>query len=91
MEPGQIIGERFRVERTIAPGGMATVLLVRRDTLNSVHALKILDITSEDVARRLLQEGQVQATLQHPNIVSVTDAFELRRQSSAVDGVERLF
>ena len=44
LKPGQEIGGRFRVERAIARGGMATVLLVRHMTLDSRHALKILDV-----------------------------------------------
>jgi serine/threonine protein kinase len=77
LEPGQIIGGRYEVIRPIARGGMATVLLVRHLTLNSSHALKILDIQAPEIRHRLLQEGMVQANLQHPNIVSVTDTLEL--------------
>ena len=76
LQNGQVIGERFRVIRPLARGGMSVVYLVQHIQLNSQHALKLLELKHKEVRSRMMQEGQVQSTLSHPNIVSVTDSFE---------------
>lgn len=68
---------RYRVERVLGRGGMATVYLVSHSTLGTLHALKVLDISSALVRERLLLEGRVQARLRHPNLVSVTDVLDV--------------
>jgi eukaryotic-like serine/threonine-protein kinase len=68
---------RYRVERVLGRGGMATVYLVHHSTLSTLHALKVLDISSALVRERLLLEGRVQARLRHPNLVSVTDVLDV--------------
>ena len=75
IEPGTVIDDRYLVERTLASGGMGTVLVVRHQTLDSLHALKILHVPGTEVRERLLTEGKVQARLKHPNIVAVTDTL----------------
>ena len=77
FDTGAILHDRYTVERVLARGGMATVYIVRHNTLNTQYALKVLDIPTADIRRRLLQEGRIQASLKHPNIVAVTDAIEL--------------
>jgi serine/threonine-protein kinase len=47
--------------------------------LGSQHALKVLAIPSEAVRERMVQEGKLQASLRHPNIVPVTDVVEVGR------------
>ena len=69
--------DRYVVEEALGEGGMAVVYRVRHQTLGTRHALKVLTITSRDVRERLIQEGKVQATLQHPNIVAVTDVLDV--------------
>ncbi|MCK6503058.1 serine/threonine protein kinase [Myxococcota bacterium] len=75
MQPGSIIG-RFEVERPLGQGGMAMVYKVRHRQLDTVHALKLLKIGHPNLARRLLQEGRIQARLRHPNVVAVVDVVE---------------
>ncbi len=69
--------DRYRVERVLGRGGMATVYLVRHATLGTLHALKVLDLSSHLVRERLLLEGRVQARLRHPNLVSVSDVLDV--------------
>lgn len=76
LKPGTVV-DRYVIEERIGEGGMAVVYRVRHTTLGSRHALKVLTITSADVVERLVQEGKVQASLQHPNVVSVSDVLEV--------------
>lgn len=76
IEAGRVV-DRYCVEREIGAGGMATVYRVRHQTLGSQHALKVLKLHGEHVRERLVQEGRVQATLRHPNIVEVTDVIDV--------------
>jgi hypothetical protein len=57
---------------------VATVYRVRHLTLGTLHALKVLTQAAPDVRARLIQEGQVQAVLEHPNIVQVTDVLDVQ-------------
>lgn len=75
MQPGSTIG-RFEIQQPLGQGGMATVYQVRHRQLDTVHALKLLKISHPNMARRLLQEGRIQARLRHPNVVAVADIVE---------------
>jgi len=76
--------ERYVVESELGRGGMAVVYRVRHARLGSHHALKLLSLTSRSLQERLLQEGQLQATLRHPNIVAVTDVLDVEGQPGLV-------
>lgn len=76
LKPGQEI-ERYTVVESIAKGGMAEVFKVRHTALDTVHALKVLVLRTEDIRRRLLQEGRMQASLRHPNAIAVTDVVDV--------------
>lgn len=77
LNPGAEV-ERYDVETLLGEGGMAIVYRVRHRTLGSLHALKILTVTSPKLRERLIREGRVQATMQHPNVVAVTDVVDVR-------------
>ena len=70
--------DRYVVEALLGEGGMAAVYRVRHHTLNTVHALKVLTLRARDVRRRTIQEGRVQASLDHPNIVRVHDVIDVK-------------
>ncbi|MEN0061982.1 MAG: protein kinase [Myxococcota bacterium] len=76
LTPGIVI-DRYVVESFIGAGGMATVLKVRHRQLGTAHAMKVLNIASGSVRDRLVQEGRLQAALQHENVVKVTDLVTL--------------
>ena len=76
LAPGTTIG-RYTVEENIGEGGMATVYRVRHNELHATYALKVLNLVSEAIQRRLVQEGRVQARLRHPNILPVTDILDV--------------
>jgi hypothetical protein len=71
---GALIADRYRVQRRLGAGGMATVFLAEDCRLERDVALKWLHADSpEDVGRRFQREAKVGASLNHPNIVSVYD------------------
>ena len=76
LSPGTVI-ERYTVQDLIGSGGTALVYRVEHNKLHTLHALKVLTITSEDIRDRMLLEGQVQASLKHLNIVAVSDVLEV--------------
>ncbi len=76
LQPGREIGN-YRVVGFIGEGGMAMVYQVEHKVLGSLHALKVLSGGAKGVRERLLQEGRAQATLQHRNVVSVTDVVDV--------------
>ena len=80
LQAGDDISERFEVERLIGEGGLAQVYRVRHRSLGTVHAVKLLTNTHPQLVERLLQEGRIQARLQHVNIVAVTDVVIHRGQ-----------
>ncbi len=63
----------YSLEDQLGKGGVAAVWRARHRLLGTEHALKILARPTRGSVRRLLREGRVQAQLQHPNIVPVTD------------------
>ncbi len=75
---------RYIIEGELGSGGMAVVYLARHRELGSVHAIKVLSLSSPQLRARLLQEGRLQASLRHPNILSVTDLVELNGQPALV-------
>jgi serine/threonine protein kinase len=78
LAPG-FIGERYRLDRLIARGGMAEVWLGEDTFLNRRVAVKVLrpQIAGDEVAiERFRREALACAALNHPNIVAVYDSFE---------------
>jgi serine/threonine-protein kinase len=73
LEQGTLVDNRYVIETRIGEGGMAEVFRVRHVHLETQHALKVLTVSGQSLQRRLMQEGRVQAAMQHANIVAVTD------------------
>ena len=72
-------GGRYRVERTLGRGGMATVFLAEDVELGRPVAVKVLDGGLEGNGgrgERFRREARTAASLQHPNVVAVYDAGE---------------
>jgi serine/threonine-protein kinase len=75
LAPGTVV-DRYVVEGVLGQGGVATVYKVRHQRLGTLHALKLLGDAGGASGARLLNEGKLQASWDHPNIVRVLDAFE---------------
>jgi eukaryotic-like serine/threonine-protein kinase len=73
-----MIAERFRVERRLGRGGMATVYLAYDEDLDRRVAVKVLESLAGDGdgRRRFLREARLAAGLAHPNVVTVFDSGE---------------
>ncbi|MDP9143094.1 MAG: serine/threonine protein kinase, partial [Actinomycetota bacterium] len=69
----------YRIDAVLGQGGMGTVYQATQLSLDRVVALKLLaPHLSDDVAfrERFRREGQIQARLEHPHIVTVFEAGE---------------
>lgn len=76
LQPGQQI-DRYEVVRLLGKGGMAEVYLVRHRTLQTEHALKLLMLSGVGLGQRMVVEGQIQARIDHVNVVRVQDVLEI--------------
>ncbi|MBD3672218.1 MAG: serine/threonine protein kinase [Planctomycetaceae bacterium] len=76
MEPDHTFG-RYRFERSLGSGAMATVLLATDTVLGRKVALKVPLIRPEandrDIQKRFLREAKAAARLSHPNICQIHD------------------
>lgn len=73
-----LLGDRYRIEREIARGGMATVYLATDLRHSRTVALKVMhpDVALGLGRERFLREIQLAAGLSHPNILTVHDSGE---------------
>jgi serine/threonine protein kinase len=76
---GELLKERYRLERTLGHGGMAAVWLGHDEVLERQVAVKVLsDTIASDpgFVARFRREARTAAGLSHPNLVGVYDYSE---------------
>jgi serine/threonine protein kinase len=76
---GELLKERYRLERTLGHGGMAAVWLGHDEVLERQVAVKVLsDTIASDpgFVARFRREARTAASLSHPNLVGVYDYSE---------------
>ncbi len=76
---GQLLDGRYRVESTLARGGMATVYRAVDIRLDRVVALKVMHpelAADEGFVARFIEEARSAARLSHPAVVAVFDQGE---------------
>jgi tRNA A-37 threonylcarbamoyl transferase component Bud32/tetratricopeptide (TPR) repeat protein len=75
------LADRYRIERELGQGGMATVYLAEDLKHDRKVALKVLkpELASVLGAERFLQEIRVTSRLQHPNILPLFDSGAVRQ------------
>lgn len=75
LTPGELLGEHYRIVRTLGQGGMGTVYEVVRTTDQRRLAAKVLSHAMPDKAAlgRFAREAQIMASLNHPNLVAISD------------------
>ncbi len=79
MGATSVAGGRFRPERPLGHGGMATVYLGHDSELDRPVAVKLLaeNLAGDEAFRqRFVREARLAARLSHPNVVGVYDAGE---------------
>ncbi len=69
MRPGEVVDDRFVIERPVGRGGMGVVYLARDQATAGQVALKLMDRHLDDTADRFRREVRVLADLAHPFIV----------------------
>jgi serine/threonine protein kinase len=72
MQPGQVIGQKYRLTRKVGKGGMGTVWAATDIGLGTPVAVKLLTAEasgSEEMRQRLVREASVATRVRHPNIV----------------------
>lgn len=73
---GKLLSHRYRIEKLIARGGMASVYLAEDVRLEREVAVKIIHAHLSDDASfqgKFLREAKMVAKLSHPNIVNIFD------------------
>jgi serine/threonine protein kinase len=85
------LSDRYRIERELGAGGMATVYLAEDLKHHRKVAIKVLhpDLAASVGPDRFLAEIRTTANLQHPNILALFDSGAAGRQGSG--GAEFLF
>ena len=73
------LADRYRIERELGAGGMATVYLAHDLKHDRKVAIKVLrpDLAATLGAERFLREIRIAAALQHPHIVPLHDSGEV--------------
>jgi eukaryotic-like serine/threonine-protein kinase len=68
---------RYRIDGLIGRGGIALVYAAHEPGTGRRHAIKVLQVPSAQVRKRLLMEGTVLAELKHPNVVALHDTISV--------------
>jgi serine/threonine-protein kinase len=77
LEPGVLVGNKYRVERLLGEGGMGAVYVTTNVMTQAQVALKVMHEQLRDrgeLARRFLQEAPTASKIRHPGVVRVFDA-----------------
>ncbi len=80
LEVGALLHNRYRVEATIAVGGMGAVYRALDETLGIQVAVKENFFSTEEYSRQFRREATILASLRHPNLPRVTDHFVIPAQ-----------
>src|SRR5690349_2833668 len=76
LQEGRIIAGKYRLERTLARGGMGSVWMARHVHLDMLVAIKFMDAAataSNDAMARFEREAKAAAQIQSPHVVHVHD------------------
>jgi serine/threonine protein kinase len=80
LEIGFTLNTRYRIQETIAIGGMGAIYRATDDTLGIQVAVKENFFTTTDFSRQFRREATILASLRHPNLPRVTDHFVINEQ-----------
>src|SRR5690242_15810817 len=75
FKPGQLVSNKYRIERLLGVGGMGEVYVAVNDVLQKQVALKVMTSKAESVTvERFFREGIAASRVRHRSIVQVFDA-----------------
>ncbi len=80
LDPGVVLGDRWRVVRRIGGGGFGTVYLVQDVIVNEEMVLKILSphlSQDESMIKRFVQELKLTRRITHRNVIRIYDLVDL--------------
>jgi tetratricopeptide (TPR) repeat protein len=69
MDPGQVIADRFEIERLVGSGGMGSVYRARDRLTGGPVAIKLLLVQLARDKERFKREAQLLAEVSHPRVV----------------------
>lgn len=75
LEKNFLLNNRYRIEGTIASGGMGAIYRAFDETLGIAVAVKENFFSTEEFSRQFRREAIILAGLRHPNLPRVTDHF----------------
>src|SRR5437016_12319433 len=84
---GQILDEKYRLERLLGQGGMGAVYLATHLGTERYVALKLIApqfMRNQEFVERFKREARAAGRLRHPNVVDVTDFGFARAGSESV-------
>jgi len=73
---GQVVSDRYRIDRLLGEGGMGAVYLAEHTLMKKRFAVKVLHgdaAKNEEIVARFRREAEAAAHLDHPHIVVATD------------------
>lgn len=76
LEPGEVVAERYRIERALGTGAMGTVYAATQLSMSRPVALKVMNRAAAldgTVLRRFFREARSASQLKHPNVVGIHD------------------
>jgi serine/threonine protein kinase len=80
MNAGEVIGERYRLDRALGEGGMGAVWAATHVVTQKRVAIKVLRselASNASLVQRFLREARAICAVRHPNVVQVHDVFQL--------------
>jgi serine/threonine-protein kinase len=82
LEPGQMLAQRYRVQRLLGKGGMGAVYLAEDEVLGELVALKVISsaFASDEVAMvaRFRREAAAARKVSSPSVIRIHDLGEAR-------------
>ena len=76
LKPGDVVAEKFEIERIIGHGGMGVVYKAQELISGNMAALKVIGqrfVGSRKAVQRLIDEGTTTRGISHPNVVQIYD------------------
>ena len=92
IAPGDVLANRYRIERELGRGGMGAVYLAHDEVLGERVALKVIAAAfaaDGPPVERFRREVAAARKVTHPNVIRIHDLVEAGRAAAPLDGVLR--